>query len=479
MSLATRARTLARGLAEARAVELPDDVRELTGYRPRPLQAELEAAERRFNVEVMHRRFGKTVFKVNKLIERAVDCPYPDGRYAYLAPTYAMAEDIAWTYLLAFTEGIPRREVQASRLAVWLPTRLGSRARIRLYGVDSPKERLRGLYLDGVVFDEYAHIPPAVMAAQVRPMLADENRAGVDRLGRVNQWADYIFTPFGRNHAYTLYRKARAWHEGQAVTEMDLGGVEHLVRRDDYFAALMRGSETGILSEAERVAMLNDMGRAKYQQEVECDFDAAVEGAIYARDLEEIRARGQVGRVAYNKLLPVSTAWDLGWDDATAIWFAQRVGSGLHVVDYYEATGADLTHYADVLAQRGYRYDRHYLPPDVAQHEMGVGKSREQILRSLGVRVTVVPKHRVHDGIAAVQALLPRCYFDEERCAEGLDRLALYRREYDERLQRHREKPLHDWASHGADAFRMLAMGLRAFRGFGEEDWVQRPSVIF
>ena len=451
--------------ASAAIEDMPADIRELTGYEPRPLQAQLEAEEKRFNVEVMHRRFGKTVFKVNKLIERAVDCPFPEGRYGYFAPTYAQAEDIAWHYLDQYTEKIPGRLLERSRLSAWVPTRGGSRARIRLYGLDSPKQRVRGLYLDGAVFDEFAWIPPSAWTEQVRPMLSDQNRSGVDALGRVNQWADFIFTPFGRNHAYTLYRNARMWSMGEAVELADADtGVIECILRDDWYAKLFKASETGVLTAPELQAALIDMGQSKYDQEYECSFDAAVEGAIFAREIEELRSRGRICNMPWNKLLPVNTAWDLGWDDATAIWFFQQVGDEVRVIDYYEASGASLDHFADVMAEKCYRYGYNLLPHDVEVHELGTGKSRSSVLRSLGVRVSTVPKHKKWDGISAAQALLSRCVFDASRCADGLDRLALYRREYNEKLDIFREKPLHDWASHGADAFIGLAMGLRHSR---------------
>ena len=428
----------------------------------KPLQAELDAALVRFNVLVMHRRFGKTVLCVRRLIKKAYICPFLDGRYAYLAPTYSQAEDIAWSYLKAFTEKIPGRLVQESKLAVWIPTKRGSRARIRLYGVDSPKQRLRGLYLDGCVEDEFPEFPPSVWTEQVRPMLSDQDRSGVDEEGDPNQWDIKIGTPKGRNFFHTMYRRADMWSRGEGVVIADPDtGVQSTEFRDDYFAALYRASETGILTVKELKSARLDQGHAKYDQEYECSFDAAVEGAIYARSLEAARQAVHVITFPINPMMGVYTGWDLGWDDATAIWFAQMGPDGPRLIDYYEASGFALDHYADVLEQKGYRYVKHFLPHDVENTEIGSGKSRRSILQALGVRVTTVKRHVVWDGIAASQALIPQCWFHEGNCAEGIDRLALYRREYDERRQVFREKPLHDWASHGADAFRSLAMGLR------------------
>lgn len=469
MSLLGKAKQLADLIETTRPVELPDDFDQIIGYRPRPLQAELNSRDRRFNMRVLHRRFGKTVMEVRKLCNHAHFCPFENGRYAYLAPTYSQAEDIAWVYLESYHQkfcdaaGLDARKWQdKSKLAVWFPTRKGSKARVRLYGVDSPKQRIRGLYLDGVVFDEWAWIPMSVWTEQVRPMLSDDVRQGVDELGRSNQWADFIFTPAGRNHAYTMFRKAQIWDRGLPVVEKTNEGVEEEVFRDDWSAALYKASETGIITARELRDARSDMTQAKYDQEYECSFDAAVEGAIFAEQIEELRSRGRIQRIPYNPLLPVNTAWDLGWDDATAIWFWQERGEEPAFIDYYEASGAPLTHYADILADKRYRYGYHLFPHDVAVHEIGSGKSRESILRELGIRVSIVPKVKVKsDAISAGQALLPRCAFDEVHCAEGLDRLALYRREYDEKNQVFRQNPLHDWASHGADAFMTAALGRR------------------
>ncbi len=433
----------------------------ITGLKP--LQEKLDGELKRFNVLVMHRRFGKTVMCVRRLIKKAWLCPFLDGRYAYLAPTYSQAEDIAWSYLKSFTEKIPGNLVQESKLAVWIPTKRGSRARIRLYGVDSPKQRLRGLYLDGCVEDEFPEFPPSVWTEQVRPMLSDSDRHGVDEDGDPNQWDIKIGTPKGRNYFHTMYRRADMWSRGEGVVIADPEtGVTETVFREDYYAALYRASETGILTATELKSARLDQGPAKYDQEYECSFDAAVEGAIYARMLEAARQAGRVVTFPVNPMLGVYTGWDLGWDDATAIWFAQMGPDGPRLIDYYEASGYPLEHYADVLEQKDYRYIKHFLPHDVETTELGSGKSRKSILQRLGVRVTTVKRHVPWDGIAVAQALIPTCWFHEGKCSEGLDRLALYRREYDERRQVFREKPLHDWASHGADAFRSLAMGLRA-----------------
>jgi hypothetical protein len=318
MNLNSIAKSVAKRQAEVSASDahtrLPLDIRAATGYNPRQWQIDALKNERRFNVRVIHRRAGKSVLELNKMTERAIWCPFKDGRYAYLGPTYSQVEDIVWTYLTEVHDAImehcklaPSKWVNKSKLEAFFPSYIGSKSRVRLYGMDSPKQRVRGLYLDGVIFDEYPWIPPSAWSEQVRPMLTDENRHGEDALGRVNQWGDFIFTPFGRNHGHTMFRNAKVWMEGGTVVVNDpILGTKTEVSRDDFTAMILKASESGVLAEDELLSAKIDMGPAKYEQEYECSFDAAVEGAIFAKALELARTSGRIGRVPVHPLLPAS-----------------------------------------------------------------------------------------------------------------------------------------------------------------------------
>jgi hypothetical protein len=157
----------------------------------------------------------------------------------------------------------------------------------------------------------------------------------------------------------------------------------------------------------------------------------------------------------------VWTAWDLGIRDATAIWFAQTIGREVRIIDYYEASGVDLGHYVREINSRPYVYAGHILPHDVTVKEYSTGKTRLEVLQSLGVRnITVAPSHRIEDGINSVRLFIPKCWFDESKCQRGLDALKLYRSDWDDKLQVLRPGPVHDWTSHAADAFRYLATTL-------------------
>jgi hypothetical protein len=394
-------------------------------YSPRPHQADLHRALKRFNVLVAHRRFGKTVFCINELIAKAAANPKPEARYGYVAPLLTQAKDVAWVYLKRFTAPIPGIEVSETELWVQLP----NGARIRLYGADNA-DRLRGLYFDGVVLDEYAQMSPRVWPEVVRPMLAD--RQG---------WALFIGTPMGRNHFCALYE--------QAMTDAD------------WLARRFPASDTGILAVAELTAARRAMSAQAFAQEFECSFAAGVPGAYYAPLLELAEQDGRIGRVPWEPRLPVTTAWDLGIGDATAIWFAQTLGQEIRIIDYYEASGAALAHYAKQLSDKPYVYHEHLLPHDVSVRELSTGQTRLDTLRSLGLKVRVLSADSVEDGIEAVRNLIPRCWIDAQKCARGLDALRLYRPEFDARRETFSARPIHDWTSHAADAFRYLARGLR------------------
>ena len=201
------------------------------------------------------------------------------------------------------------------------------------------------------------------------------------------------------------------------------------------------------------------MTQAEYDQEWYLSIDAAIKGAYYTAELTQARQDGRITRVPYDPALPVDTDWDLGVGDSTAIWFSQSLRSGeVRVIDYYEASGEGLPHYARVLKDRGYVYGQHWAPHDIAVREFSSGKSRLDIAASLGIPFQIVPQLPLDDGVNAVRLLLPRCWFDVQKCEAGLEGLTHYRKTYNERLQEFMGTPVHDWSSHGADAFRGLAV---------------------
>jgi hypothetical protein len=397
-------------------------------YSPRKHQAVIHSQLKRFNVLVCHRRFGKTVLVINQLIHKALQCPHKNPQYAYVAPTYGQAKRVAWVMLKEFTAHLPNVTTNEAELRVDIK-RGEDFIRIMLLGAENPGS-LRGIYLDGCVLDEYAECDPTVWGEVIRPALSD-------RLG----WAIFIGTPKGANHFYEVFKKAKKLKE--------------------WFAACYKASETGVVAQSELDAAAEEMSEEEYLQEFECDFGAALVGAYYGEQMRLAEQQKRVTKVGYDPNVPVDTYWDLGVGDSTSIWFCQRVGKEVHLIDYHENSGVGLEHYVRELKLRPYAYGEHWLPHDAAARELGTGKTRQESLLGLGVRGRILPKWKLEDGINAVRMLLPKCWFDEIKCERGIDALKSYQRKWDGKNQIYQNKPLHNWASHGADAFRYLAQGCK------------------
>lgn len=391
-------------------------------YCPRPLQREIHGSLRRWNLLVCHRRFGKTVFSINECIKQAVTCTQHNPRYAYVAPLYKQAKQIAWDYLKEFAGAIPGTKFNESELRADLPN--GSR--ISLYGSDNP-DSMRGLYLDGVILDEYADMSPRIFSQVIRPALSD--RKG---------WAIFIGSAKGGSSFHELYEKHRS-------------DEEWLIR-------VYRASDTGIIEEDELQDAKRVMDDDEYEQEYECSWTASIKGAYYAKQLSLAETEKRIRKVPYEQNLPVHTFWDLGVGDATSIWFMQAVAGEIRFIDYFEASGEGLKYYADILQEKGYTYGRHFAPHDIQVRELGSGLTRIESARSLGIKFEVAPKQGIEDGINAARLIFNKCYFDEVKCHDGLQALRNYRKEYDDKRKQYRPRPLHDWSSHAADAFRYFAV---------------------
>lgn len=188
-----------------------------------------------------------------------------------------------------------------------------------------------------------------------------------------------------------------------------------------------------------------------------------LEGAVYAKELRRATAEGRMCNVPWHRETPVDCWFDLGRADRTAIWFGQRVAMEYRLLDYYEESGEDITHYLNVLQARGYVYGTIWLPHDAKAKKLLTKRSIEEMVRQAGYRVNIVPKLSVTDGINAARIVFPNCWFDEENCADGLSALRRYRyKVIDGQLS---NEPLHDSASDGADAFRYFALSCGIPRG--------------
>ncbi len=391
-------------------------------YRPRVQFKGFHNRTHRWATIVAHRRCGKTVACVNDLIKRAVVEKKERGRYAYIAPFYSQAKQVAWEYLKYFSAPIQIEEPRESDLSV----KVMGDAVIRLYGADNPNT-LRGMYFDGVVLDEFGDMKPSMWAEVIRPALSD--RKG---------WAVFIGTPKGKNAFWEVWDRAR--------------------KAPDEFAVMLKASQTGIISQEELDDARRSMTADQYAQEYECSFEAAIQGAIYGVWMREALEQGRIKAVPYDPKLPVHTSWDLGFDDSTAIWFWQITFGEIRLIDYYESNGHGVPYYTDLIKDKGYTYGRHWVPHDAANELMAAGgRSIVNQMWDAGVKASIIPATSQQNSIEATRMTLSRCWFDETKCAQGIEALRQYQFEFDEDKKTFKSKPRHDWASHGSDAFEIIA----------------------
>lgn len=401
-------------------------------YKPRKLQKFFHNRSTRFSVAVCHRRFGKTVMAINWLLREILSSDQSRAQGSYIAPTYSAAKRIAWVMLREYAGVIPGVKFNEAELRCDLP----DGRRIWLLGAENP-DSLRGLRLDACVLDEYADMNARLYPEIVRPALSDFGTGKCLWIG----------TPRGANQFKEIY--------DYAIERMEAGD-------DEWYAMRFPASETGVLEQKELDAARATMDESQYLQEFEVSWSAALVGAYFAQQLDLADTDGRIGTFPYEPNLDVTVAFDLGVADSTAVWFVQQLPRErvVRVIDYYEESGEGLHHYIKILRERPYTYNKFLFPHDVMVRELGSGSSRYEMLQSLGVRPSIVPKLSVQDGIEAVRALLPRCYFDRGACAEGLKALRHYHRQFNDRTNDWKDRPNHDWSSHAADAFRYLAVGL-------------------
>lgn len=315
------------------------------------------------------------------------------------------------------------QDIRESDLRVILP----NKAWVTLYGADNP-DALRGLYLDGVVLDEFGDCRPSLWAEVILPTLAD--RRG---------WAVFIGTPKGKNHFYEIHERAKL--------------------EDNWYDLTLPATVSNILPEEDLKEMRLQMDDAQYAQEFLCDFTAAVKGTFYADIIQQLESSGNIKvQPLYDPAQPVLVSADLGYTDSTAFWFWQERPDGIAVIDYYENQGQPLNHYIDMLGEKLYDIETLWLPHDARAKTLQTGRSTIEQLLEAGFPCKIVPNIKVQQGIDAARLILPKCHFDLAQTARGIEALRAYKREFNETTKSFRDKPLHDWSSDGADAFRYLSL---------------------
>ena len=426
------------------AIEMPHN------YNPRAYQMNtwqffMQGGKRA--VGVWHRRAGKDLMAINLCATMAT---LRKGLYWHILPTYKQGRQVVWEGYTKdgkkFLDAFPKELIESvNNTEMRIKLKCGSTYQV--VGGDDP-DKLVGTNPIGVVLSEYSLHDPRVWDL-LRPILA-ENEG----------WAFFIYTARGKNHGWHLARMADKhpkWH----CEILKAGSGDDATKNFD-------GSPV-IPDEVIEDERLAGMDEAMIQQEFFCSFEAPIVGSYYGQQLLAVDKKGQMGNIPWEPKLPVHTAWDLGMGDSTAIWMWQEYGHEFRIIDYYENSGEALSHYAKKLKERPYVYGQHWLPHDAKVRELGTGKSRLETLASLGIRGRIVPIHAVEDGIEAVRNILPQCWFDVEGTDRGLSALRSYRKEEDANRSDGTNKffknhPLHDWTSHGADAFRYFAMARKVSR---------------
>lgn len=411
-------------------------------YSPRSYQKEVFAAyaagAKRF-VLVWHRRSGKDKTMLNFMICRMLE---RRGMYWYVLPTYEQARLIIWEGMGSggATEGMPFLDHFPQELIQYkneqrLEIGLVNGSIFRLIGSDHV-DRIVGANPVGAVFSEYSLQQPAAWEF-VAPILV-ENKG----------WAAFIFTPRGRNHAFKLWESAqgaRGWYS-----------TVHTV--DDTIRDAAGEDGTAVVTE-EMLQSERDRGVEEdlIQQEYYCSFVGFREGSYYGRQMADLYKAERIRDVSWDPKFPVFTGWDLGIADQTAIWFGQRIGREIYLIDYYYNVNKGLDHYIKIIKDKPYIYGKHFAPHDIEHREFTSGKSRKEFARDLGIYFTAVPRLPVQEGIDNARAILPRCYFDKSRCDMGIRALINYHKDFNNKLLTFKTHPVHDVWSHGADAFRIFS----------------------
>ncbi len=412
-------------------------------WQPRPYQ--MEAWERmthptnptKRNVLVWHRRAGKDDVCLHLAACKAMQRV---GNYWHMLPEYGQARKSVWDAVNPHTG--------KQRIDEAFPPKIRKRKRDndmfiefvngstwQLVGSDS-YDSLVGSPPIGVTASEWALANPSAWA-YLRPILRENGG-----------WATFITTPRGNNHLRRMFDGAKDDSE--------------------WFTQQLRWQDTGVLTQEQADQELREYireygtedGAAMFAQEWECSFDIAIAGAYYGRTITDMLTNGQIGGVPYDHSVPVHTAWDLGISDSTVVYFWQLVGREVHIIDRIEGSGKALTWYISEIKGKPYIYGQHYLPHDARARELQTGKTRVEALENHGIYPEVLPASSVADGIHAVRQLLPRCYFDKDKCQKGIDALQQYRRDWDDKGKQYKDNPLHDWSSHDADTMRYLAMAV-------------------
>lgn len=401
-------------------------------FEPRPEQLRFFLNLENNNIKramlVWPRKFGKDTacwqFMVREAIRKV-------GTYIYCLPSFSMCRRVLLSSILSngrtFIEDIPPSIIQNFNKQE-MKLRLINGSIIIMVGSDNASERLVGMSAQGIVISEAAQADPSGIS-YLLPMIAQSDGFLV-----INS------TPRGHNKFWELYNTAKRnikWF----VSKLTVDDTKHIS-----VEKIQEDIDAGLISE--------ELARQEYWT----SFDSLNEGAYYATYIDRMLVDDRITNVPYEPSLPVYVFIDLGWDDSTAMIFAQFTGTAIHIIDYYENNNEGLEFYVNVIREKRYGLITVYAPHDINVHELNTGISRLEKLRGLGVDVEIVPKLNIHEGIEAVRTMLPKTYIDIKKCDFLVKAIENYVKEKDEKNGGYKEKPRKGRWNHANDALRYLAV---------------------
>lgn len=399
-------------------------------FQPREYQLPiLEAFDNGYKriIQLWHRRSGKDKLDLNIVAREMAENV---GIYYYFYPTYSQGKKALWDGIgkdgIKYIDHFPKEILDGKPNDTEMKIKYRNGSLFQIIGTDDV-DKIVGTNPRGCVFSEYSLQHPKAWN-YIRPILA-ENKG----------WAIFNYTPRGRNHGWDLYEMAKnnpKWF----VTKLTVNDTNVLTIED--------------IEEERRSGMSEDL----INQEYYCSFTASVQGAYYWKQYDEAEKAGRFCNVPYDDSVPVHTVWDLGIADSMAIGFYQLVGQEVHKIDYYEKSNEGFPHFAKLLQDKKYIYGKHFAPQDIKARELSTGKTRQEIAEALGIKFEIVPDIGVQNGIDAGRTLFQKLWVDKDKCREWLNLIPQYTKEYDEDKKIFKDRPFHDWTSHGADEYRYAAV---------------------
>lgn len=391
-----------------------------------------------------HRGAGKDLFALNYLIWKALQEP---GVYLHCFPKYNQAKRAIWKGVhdtdmgdpISYMDHFPP-ELVKTKNGSEMSLELINGSVYHLMGMDGKNASVaRGMNPKFVIMSEYSFMDRAAWDV-IEPRVSQNNGQAV-----------FVSTPNGQNHFYDLYNYASSGHS------------------NDYFASLLTIDDTSVLDEKFIENKRNEQIPEDFiQQEYYCSFKRGAEGSYYGKLIQSARDDDRICSIKLHPDLPIHSAWDIGIGDASSLWLFQILLNGkINLLNYYENNNEGLEHYLRYMdnwkSKMGAIYGTHYVPHDMQNREFTSGVDRLTTARQMGYNMQVVPRKAIEEGIQAVRSLLPHCSFDASECKRGIQCLDFYRKKWNESAKIYYDEPLHDQYSHGADAFRMLAVGIKAF----------------